>query len=103
MKRNQYPSDLTEQEWLLLKDLVPPAKFGGRPRTVEIREILNAVFRSCEQAVRGVWCRTIFRNGQPFIIIGASGGSTVCGNESTKLCAAAYEKRQVEMRSQVLQ
>jgi putative transposase len=44
MKRNQYPSDLTEQEWLLLKDLVPPAKFGGRPRTVEIREILNAVF-----------------------------------------------------------
>jgi putative transposase len=27
-----------------LKDLVPPAKFGGRPRTVEIREILNAVF-----------------------------------------------------------
>ncbi len=44
MSRNQYSSDLTEQEWLLLKDLIPPARFGGRPRTVEIREILNAVF-----------------------------------------------------------
>lgn len=39
MSRNQYSSDLTEPEWLCLKDLV-----GGRPRTVEIREILNAVF-----------------------------------------------------------
>lgn len=44
MKRNQYSSDLTEPEWLLLKDLIPPAKLCGRPRTVEIREILNAVF-----------------------------------------------------------
>jgi len=44
MCRNQYSSDLTEQEWLVLEDLIPVAKFGGRPRTVEIREILNAVF-----------------------------------------------------------
>jgi putative transposase len=44
MNRTQYSSDLTEPEWLLLKDLIPAAKFGGRPRTVEIREILNAVF-----------------------------------------------------------
>jgi transposase len=44
MSRNQYSSDLTEQEWMLLKDLIPPARFGGRPRAVEIREILNAVF-----------------------------------------------------------
>src|SRR5215203_2127011 len=44
MKQTQYSSDLTEPEWMLLKDLIPPAKSGGRPRTVEIREILNAVF-----------------------------------------------------------
>lgn len=44
MSRNQYSSDLTEPEWILLKDLIPPAKFGGRPRTVDIREVLNAVF-----------------------------------------------------------
>lgn len=44
MSRNQYSTDLTEQEWLVLEDLMPPEKFGGRPRTVEIREILNAVF-----------------------------------------------------------
>lgn len=44
MERNLYSSDLTEPEWLLLKDLIPPAKFGGRPRIIEIREILNAIF-----------------------------------------------------------
>lgn len=44
MSRKQYSSDLSEPEWLLLKELIPPVKFGGRPRTVEIREILNAVF-----------------------------------------------------------
>src|SRR5215218_3709919 len=44
MSRNQYSSDLREPEWLLLKNLIPRAKFGGRPRTVEIREILNAIF-----------------------------------------------------------
>lgn len=44
MTRTPYSSDLTEREWLLLKDLIPPAKFGGRPRVIKIREILNAVF-----------------------------------------------------------
>ena len=44
MKRTQYSSDLSEPEWQLLKDLIAPAKFGGRPRAIEIREILNAVF-----------------------------------------------------------
>lgn len=44
MNRNIYSSDLTDQEWILLSDLMPVAKSGGRPRTIEIREILNAIF-----------------------------------------------------------
>ena len=32
MKRKPYPSDLTDEEWTLLKELIPPAKPGGRPR-----------------------------------------------------------------------
>src|SRR6266851_2887493 len=39
-----YPSDLTSQEWAILEPLIPPAKEGGRPRTTEMREVLNAMF-----------------------------------------------------------
>ena len=44
MDRKPYPSDLTDEEWTLLKPLIPPAKPGGRPRRWEMREILNAIF-----------------------------------------------------------
>lgn len=44
MSRKPYPTDLTEQQWQLLASLIPAAKVGGRPRTVNVREILNAIF-----------------------------------------------------------
>ena len=40
----RYPSDLTDAEWALVAPLIRPAKRGGRPRTVNIREVLNAIF-----------------------------------------------------------
>ncbi|HVI89645.1 MAG TPA: IS5 family transposase [Dongiaceae bacterium] len=40
----RYPSDLTDAEWSLVAPLVPPAKRGGRKRTVDVREVLNAIF-----------------------------------------------------------
>ena len=42
--RSPYPSDLTEAQWRIVEPLVPPAKAGGRPRTVDLREVINAVF-----------------------------------------------------------
>ncbi len=39
-----YPSDLTDAEWALVEPLLPPARRGGRPREVNMREVLNAVF-----------------------------------------------------------
>ncbi len=44
MKRKPYPSDLTDEEWALLKPLIPPAKPGGRPRKHDMRDVLNALF-----------------------------------------------------------
>jgi transposase len=40
----RYPSDLTDAEWALVAPLIPPAKRGGRKRTVDVREVLNAIF-----------------------------------------------------------
>ncbi len=39
----RYPSDLTDEEWSLVKPLIPPAKRGGHRRTVNVREVVNAV------------------------------------------------------------
>ncbi len=43
-ERKRYPSDLTEAEWGILEPLVPQAKPGGHPRTVNIREVVNGIF-----------------------------------------------------------
>ncbi len=40
----RYPSDLTDAEWALIGPMIPPAKRGGRKRTVDVREVLNAIF-----------------------------------------------------------
>lgn len=44
MKRKRYTSDLSDAEWALLEPLIPAAKSGGRPRTVNMREVVNAIF-----------------------------------------------------------
>jgi putative transposase len=42
--RHPYPSDLTDPQWEIYGALLPEAKPGGRPRTVELREVVNAIF-----------------------------------------------------------
>jgi putative transposase len=44
MNRKPYPSDLTDEQWAVLEDLIPPAKPGGCPRQHDLREVLNALF-----------------------------------------------------------
>src|SRR4029450_9883233 len=40
----RYPTDLTDTEWTVLTPLIPTAKLGGRPRTPDMREVVNALF-----------------------------------------------------------
>ncbi len=43
MKRKPYPTDLSNAEWQILETMIPPPKHGGRPRQVDIREVVNAM------------------------------------------------------------
>ena len=43
-KRAGYASDVTDKEWGYLAGLIPAAKRGGRPRRVEMREVMNGIF-----------------------------------------------------------
>ena len=38
-----YPTDLTDSQWDIIQPLIPPGKSGGRPRTLEMRLVLNAI------------------------------------------------------------
>jgi len=44
MNRKPYPSDVTDEQWVFLEPLIPLARPGGRPREVDIREVVNALF-----------------------------------------------------------
>ena len=41
--RKLYATDLTDAQWELVSPLLPPAKRGGRPRSVDLREVVNTV------------------------------------------------------------
>ena len=43
MTRQHYTSDLTDAQWALLAPLLPAAKPGGRPRSVDLREVLQGI------------------------------------------------------------
>src|SRR5580700_9639442 len=40
----RYSTDLTDTQWAFLAPLIPAAKVGGRPRSTDMREVVNAVF-----------------------------------------------------------
>ncbi len=41
--RKPYPSDLSDDQWAIIEPLIP-VNSTGRPRTVAMREVLNAIF-----------------------------------------------------------
>ena len=40
----RYPSDLTDAEWSIVEPMIPPARHGGRKRSVNVREVVNGTF-----------------------------------------------------------
>ncbi len=44
MNRQPYPNDLSDKAWAVLAPWIPTAKAGGRPRRIDMREVVNAIF-----------------------------------------------------------
>ena len=44
MTQGTDPTDLSDAEWAVRAPLILPAKPGGRPRTTDMREVLNVIF-----------------------------------------------------------
>ena len=79
---SRYPSDLTDEEWEILQpifeQLDPHTR--GRPREVDLREVVNAIFISIKRAVNGVICPKIFPITRWSVIIITSGSITALGS-----------------------
>ena len=43
VSRKSYPTDLTDEQWLIIQPLLPLAKHGGRRREVDLRDVLNSI------------------------------------------------------------
>jgi putative transposase len=41
--RQRYKTDLTDEQWGVIKPLLPAAKPGGRPRAADLREVVNTL------------------------------------------------------------
>src|SRR4051812_12201835 len=50
--RKAYKTDVTDAQWAVLEPLIPPAKHGGRPRTVDLREVVNTLFYQARTGVQ---------------------------------------------------
>jgi len=44
MNPTPYPTDLSDAEWELIKDLIPSPKPGGRHRALDMRAVVKAIF-----------------------------------------------------------
>jgi putative transposase len=44
MARKPYSTDLTDQQWWLIEHMMPTPKRGGRPRSIDLREVINGMF-----------------------------------------------------------
>lgn len=56
MKRNSYPSDLTDEQWMLIEPHIPPGKHGGRRREVDMRKVIDGI---CYQSRTGCQWRAL--------------------------------------------
>ena len=52
MKRQAYPSDLNDDEWELIKPLIPIHQGVGHPQTVDLREIVNAILYWADNGIK---------------------------------------------------
>jgi putative transposase len=44
MRKQDYPGDTSDEVWDILEPLIPSEKPGGRPRTTNMREVINAIW-----------------------------------------------------------
>ncbi|OUC07826.1 transposase, partial [Litorilinea aerophila] len=63
MNTQRYPTNLTDSQWAIIQDLIPPAKPGGRPRSLDMRQVVNGILYL---TVSGIQWRMLPREYPPW-------------------------------------
>lgn len=62
----RYASDMTDEEWAIIAPLLPTKRRRGRPRTTELRDVVNAIFYIAET---GCQWRMLPKDFPPFTTV----------------------------------
>lgn len=62
----RYASDMTDEEWAIIGPLLPTKRRRGRPRTTELRDVVNAIFYMAET---GCQWRMLPKDFPPFTTV----------------------------------
>ena len=101
MTRKAYPSDLNDAEWGDIKDLLPPASKIGSPRTVDLREIIDAIFYLVDNGIK--W-RAMPHDFPPWSTVYTTfvvGHAMDCGLKLTQSCMLRFDYNRVVRLSRV--
>lgn len=52
MSQPYYPSDLSDAEWQQIEPLLPPEKALGNKRSVNLRDVVNAIFYRADNGIK---------------------------------------------------
>ena len=62
----RYASDMTDAEWAVIARRLPPRRHLGRPRTVDLRDVVQAIFYILSSG-----CQWRFAEGVPTLFNGS--------------------------------
>lgn len=64
MNTQLYSTDQPEGQWVIIQKLIPPAKSGGQPRSLDTRQVINGILYVALVASNGKCCRETIRSGK---------------------------------------
>ena len=79
MSTRFYDTDLTDAAWAWVAPVLPAARPGGRPRTTNLRAVLNAIFYLLRTAASGDYCHANFHRAARSTITFRPGKTSVRG------------------------
>ena len=90
-----YDTDLTDAAWALIGPMLPAARRGGRPRTTNIRAVLNAIFYLLRTGCQWRLLPKCFQSGARSIASSEPGRTVVSGLASSAQCASKLDGKPV--------
>ena len=75
MPNTHYDTNLSDAAWKLVAPLLPPPLPGGRPRTTDVRAVVNGISIYSGLVANGGCSRVSFPPGAPFTTLRVSSAS----------------------------